>query len=86
MAPTPGQVAWLAALTVEERVRFDALPERSRAGFLEWHRAEVNPDPILAGEAARVLRPKGRSATGLSPVDPGQVILIDPHALYIRGG
>ena len=66
-APTPGQVAWLAALTAEERARFDALPERSRARFLEWHRAWVNTDPILAGEAARVLRPKGRAAASDEP-------------------
>jgi hypothetical protein len=64
---TPGQVAWLAALTAAERARFDALPERSRARFLEWHREGVNTDPILAGEAARVLRPKVRSAPGDKP-------------------
>jgi hypothetical protein len=69
-APTPGQVAWLAALTAAERARFDALPERSRARFLEWHRAGVNPDPILAGEATRVLRPRVRSASGPSPDEP----------------
>ncbi|MBV8264797.1 MAG: hypothetical protein JO252_00470 [Planctomycetaceae bacterium] len=66
-APTPGQVAWLGTLTAEERAHFDALPERSRARFLEWHREGVNPDPILAGEAARVLRPKGRAAAGDEP-------------------
>jgi hypothetical protein len=70
MAPTPGQVAWLASLTAEERARFDALPERSRARFLEWHREGINPDPILAGEASRVLRPKGRSASGGEPGGP----------------
>ena len=70
MAPTPGQVAWLASLTAEERARFDALPERSRARFLEWHREGINPDPILAGEASRVLRPKGRSASGDEPGGP----------------
>jgi hypothetical protein len=69
-ALTPGQAAWLAALTAAERARFDALPERSRARSLEWHRAGVNPDPILAGEAARVLRPKGRSAPGDEPGGP----------------
>jgi hypothetical protein len=69
-APTPGQTAWLAALTAEERARFDALPERSRARFLEWHHEGVNPDPSLAGEAARVLRPKGRSAPGDEPGGP----------------
>ena len=69
-APTPGQAAWLAALTAAERARFDALPERSRARFLEWHRAGVNPDPILAGEAARVLRPEARSAPGAPPGEP----------------
>ena len=71
-APTPGQVAWLAALTAAERARFDALPlpERSRARFLEWHREGINPDPILAGEVARVLRPEGRSASGASPGEP----------------
>lgn len=69
-ALTPGQVAWLAALTAAERARFDALPERSRARFLEWHREGVNPDPILAGEAARVLRPEVRSAPGPSPDGP----------------
>jgi hypothetical protein len=69
-APTPGQVAWLAALTAEERAHFDTLPERSRARFLEWHRVGVNPDPILAGEAARVLRPRVRSAPGSSPGEP----------------
>ena len=67
MAPTPGQVAWLASLTAEERARFDALPERSRARFLEWHREGVNTDPILVGEAARVLRPKGPAAAGDEP-------------------
>jgi hypothetical protein len=66
-APTPGQVAWLAALTAEKRARFDALPERSRAGFLEGHREGVNTDPILAGEAARVLRPKGPAAASDEP-------------------
>ena len=55
-ALTPGQVAWLAALTVAERARFDALPERSRARFLEWHREGVNQDPILAGEVRRFSR------------------------------
>jgi hypothetical protein len=69
-APTPGQVAWLAALTAAERARFDALPERSRARFLEWHRAGVNTDPILAGEAARVLRPEARSPPGAAPGEP----------------
>jgi len=43
MAPTPGQVAWLAALTAEERARFDALPERSRARFLAGFTHEENP-------------------------------------------
>ena len=85
-ALTPGQVAWLAALTAEERARFDALPERSRARFLEWHREGVNTDPILAGEAARVLRPRVRAVPGLSPGDPGQTTPIDPHALHSRGG
>ncbi|MBV8606090.1 MAG: hypothetical protein JO034_01330 [Singulisphaera sp.] len=66
-ALTPGQGAWLATLTAEERAHFDALPERSRARFLEWHREGVNTDPILAGEAARVLRPKGRAAAGDEP-------------------
>ena len=66
-APTPGQVAWLGTLTAEERAHFDALPERSRARFLEWHHEGVNPDPILAGEAARVLRPKGPAAPGDEP-------------------
>ena len=70
VAPTPGQVAWLAALTAEERARFDALPERSRARFLEWQRERVNTDPILAGEAARVLRPKGQSAPSDEPDGP----------------
>ena len=51
----------------QERARFNALPERSRARFLEWHRERVNPDPILAGEAARLLRPKGRSAASDEP-------------------
>ena len=69
-APTPGQVAWLAALTAAERARFDALPERSRARYLEWHQAGVNPDPILAGEVARLLRPKIQPATGPSPDEP----------------
>jgi hypothetical protein len=69
-APTPGQVAWLGTLTAEERAHFDALPERSRARFLEWHREGVNPDPILAGEVARLLRPKVRSAPGSSPGEP----------------
>ncbi|MBV8383935.1 MAG: hypothetical protein JOZ63_15100 [Planctomycetaceae bacterium] len=85
-ALTPGQVAWLAALTAAERARFDALPERSRTRFLEWHREGVNTDPILAGEAARVLRPRVRAVPGLSPGDPGQTTLIDPHALHLRGG
>jgi len=85
-ALTPGQGAWLAALTAEERARFDALPERSRARFLEWHREGVNTDPILAGEAARVLRPKGRPAAGPSPGDPGQTTPSDPHVLHSRGG
>jgi hypothetical protein len=85
-ALTPGQVAWLAALTAAERARFDALPERSRARFLEWHRQGVNTDPILAGEAARVLRPRVRAVPGPSPGDPGQTTPIDPHALHIRGG
>ena len=52
------------ALTAEERARFDAPPERSRARSLEWHRAGVNPDPILSGEVARLLRPEVRSASG----------------------
>jgi hypothetical protein len=69
-ALTPGQVAWLGTLTAEERAHFDALPERSRARFLEWHREGVNTDPILAGEVARLLRPKGRSAPGPSPGEP----------------
>ena len=69
-APTPGQAAWLAALTAAERARFDALPERSRARFLEWHREGINPDPILVGEVARLLRPKDRSAPGSSPGEP----------------
>lgn len=69
-ALTPGQVAWLAALTAAERARFDALPERSRARFLEWHRAGVNPDPILAGEVARLLRPEVRPAPGAAPGEP----------------
>ncbi|MBV8077913.1 MAG: hypothetical protein JO284_16005 [Planctomycetaceae bacterium] len=69
-APTPGQVAWLAALTAAERARFDALPERSRARFLEWHREGVNTDPILAAEAARVLRPEARSPPGAAPGEP----------------
>jgi len=69
-ALTPGQGAWLAVLTTAERARFDALPERSRARFLEWHQAGVNTDPILAGEAARVLRPRVRSAPGSSPGEP----------------
>ncbi|MBV8611666.1 MAG: hypothetical protein JO034_30010 [Singulisphaera sp.] len=85
-ALTPGQVAWLAALTAAERARFDALPERSRTRFLEWHREGVNTDPILAGEAARVLRPRVRAVPGLSPGDPGRAIPSDPHALHIRGG
>ena len=85
-ALTPGQVAWLAALTAAERARFDALPERSRARFLEWHREGVNTDPILAGEAARVLRPRVRAVPGPSPGDPGQTTPIDPHALHSRGG
>ena len=66
-ALTPGQGAWLATLTAEERAHFDALPERSRARFLEWHREGVNTDPILAGKAARVLRPKGPAAAGDEP-------------------
>ena len=70
VAPTPGQVAWLATLTAQERARFDALPERSRARFLEWHREAINPDPILAGEVARVLRPRAQSASGSSPGEP----------------
>ena len=69
-APTPGQVAWLAALTAAERARFDALPERSRARYLEWHQAGVNPDPILAGEVARLLRPKIQPTPGPSPDEP----------------
>ena len=69
-ALTPGQVAWLAALTAAERARFDALPERARARYLEWHQAGVNPDPILAGEVARLLRPKVRPASGPSPGEP----------------
>ena len=83
-ALTPGQGAWLATLTAEERAHFDALPERSRARFLEWHREGVNTDPILAGEAARVLRPRVRAVPGLSPGDPGQTTPIDPHALQSR--
>ncbi|MBV8077225.1 MAG: hypothetical protein JO284_12540 [Planctomycetaceae bacterium] len=66
-APTPGQAVWLVVLTAAERARFDALPERSRARFLEWHREGVNTDPILAGKAARVLRPKGPAAAGDEP-------------------
>ena len=66
-ALTPGQAAWLADLTAEERARFDTLPERSRARFLEWHREEVNQDSILAGEIARLLRPKVRSAPSDEP-------------------
>ena len=66
-APTPGQAVWLVVLTAAERARFDALPERSRARFLEWHREGVNTDPILADEAARVLRPKGPAAAGDEP-------------------
>ena len=85
-ALTPGQGAWLATLTAEERVRFDALPEGSRARFLEWHREGVNTDPILAGEAARVLRPRVRAVPGPSPGDPGRAIPSDPHALHSRGG
>ena len=69
-APTPGQVAWLATLTAAERAHFDALPERSRATSPEWHREGVNPDPILAGEVARLLRPKGRLVPGSSPGEP----------------
>ena len=64
---TPGQAAWLAVLTAAERARFDTLPERPRARFLEWHSEGVNTDPILAGEAARVLRPKGPAAAGDEP-------------------
>jgi hypothetical protein len=69
-APTPGQAAWRAALTAAERARFDAPPERSRARSLAWHRAGVDPDPILAGAVARLLRPEVRSASGPSPGEP----------------
>ena len=48
----------------------NALPERSRARYLEWHQAGVNPDPILAGEVARLLRPKIQPAPGPSPDEP----------------
>ena len=69
-ALTPGQVALAGDAHCRGAGPLRALPERSRARFLGWHRAGVNPDPILAGEVARVLRPQSRSAPGSSPGEP----------------
>jgi hypothetical protein len=61
-ALTPTQRQWLDGLGREQRQRFAALPATAQARLLEPHRDLVNPDRILAAEAARILAPPAPAA------------------------